>query len=70
VFEKEPPAANHRLFKHPRVVFSPHLGGQTVDAQRRVATDVAESVGLALSRGEIRDAVNVINGQRPSVGTE
>jgi len=59
VFEKEPPGAGHRLFKHPRAVFSPHLGGQTVDAQRRVATDVAESIGLALSGGEIRDAVNV-----------
>ena len=60
VFETEPPPADHRLFKHPRVVVSPHLGGQTVDAQRRVATDVAESIGLALSRGEIRDAVNVV----------
>jgi D-3-phosphoglycerate dehydrogenase len=70
VFEKEPPPAGHRLFKHPRVVFSPHLGGQTVDAQRRVATDVAESVGLALSRGEIRDAVNMVGTQRPALGTE
>jgi hypothetical protein len=33
-----------------------------VDAQRRVATDVAESIGLALSGGEIRDAVNVVPG--------
>ena len=56
VFEKEPPGAN-RLFKHPRSVFAPHLGGTTVDAQRRVATDVAESIGMALARGEIRDAV-------------
>lgn len=62
VFEKEPPGPGHRLFKHSRAVFSPHLGGQTVDAQRRVATDVAESIGLALSRGEIRDAVNVVAG--------
>jgi D-3-phosphoglycerate dehydrogenase len=59
VFEKEPPGPGNRLFKHPRAVFSPHLGGQTVDAQRRVATDVAESIGMALSGGEIRDAVNV-----------
>jgi phosphoglycerate dehydrogenase-like enzyme len=43
-------------------VFTPHLGGQTVDAQRRVATDVAESVGMALSGGEIRDAVNLSSG--------
>ncbi|HKW15782.1 MAG TPA: hydroxyacid dehydrogenase [Candidatus Krumholzibacteria bacterium] len=66
VFEKEPPGPGHRLFKHQRAVFSPHLGGQTVDAQRRVATDVAESIGLALSRGEIRDAVNVVHGQAES----
>ena len=57
VFEEEPPGKN-RLFSHPRSVFAPHLGAATVDAQRRVATDVAESIGLALSRGEIRDAVN------------
>lgn len=62
VFEKEPPGPGHRLYRHPRVVFSPHLGGQTVDAQRRVATDVAESIGLALSGGEIRDAVNEVKG--------
>ncbi len=57
VFEKEPPGAN-RLLGHPRSVFAPHLGAATIDAQRRVATDVAESIGLALARGEIRDAVN------------
>ncbi len=57
VFESEPPGAS-RLLSHPRSVFAPHLGAATVDAQRRVATDVAESIGMALVRGEIRDAVN------------
>jgi len=57
VFEAEPPGTN-RLLSHPRSVFTPHLGAATTDAQRRVATDVAESIGLALARGEIRDAVN------------
>jgi D-3-phosphoglycerate dehydrogenase len=57
VFDKEPPG-DHPLLCHPRSVFTPHLGAATVDAQRRVATDVAESIGLALTRGEIRDAVN------------
>jgi len=57
VFEHEPPGANP-LLKHPRCVFSPHLGAATLDAQRRVATDVAESIGMALVRGEIRDGVN------------
>lgn len=60
VFETEPPAPGSRLLRHPRSVFTPHLGGQTADAQRRVATDVAESIGLALARGEIRDAVNAV----------
>lgn len=60
VFEHEPPGVQNRLFKHPRSVFSPHLGGQTSDAQRRVATDVAESIGRALTKGEIRDAVNLL----------
>ncbi len=57
VFEQEPPGTS-RLLEHPRSVFTPHLGAVTVDAQRRVATDVAESIGLAITRGEIRDAVN------------
>jgi D-3-phosphoglycerate dehydrogenase / 2-oxoglutarate reductase len=57
VFSTEPPGKS-RLFSHPRSVFTPHLGAATLDAQRRVATDVAESIALALSRGEIRDAVN------------
>jgi D-3-phosphoglycerate dehydrogenase len=57
VFEHEPPG-DHAILRHPRCVFTPHLGAATVDAQRRVATDVAESIGLALARGEIRDAVN------------
>ncbi len=57
VFEKEPPGTN-RLLAHPRSVFAPHLGAATTDAQRKVATDVAESIGLALAKGEIRDAVN------------
>jgi D-3-phosphoglycerate dehydrogenase len=57
VFEQEPPVGS-ALLRHPRSVFAPHLGAATSDAQRRVATDVAESVGLALTGGEIRDAVN------------
>ena len=57
VFENEPPG-DSPLLRHPRSVFTPHLGAATIDAQRRVATDVAESIGLALARGEIRDAVN------------
>jgi D-3-phosphoglycerate dehydrogenase len=61
VFATEPPG-EHPLFRHPSCVFTPHLGAATIDAQRRVATDVAESIGLALSKGQIRDAVNAPGG--------
>lgn len=57
VFDAEPPG-DHPLFAHPRSVFTPHLGAATAEAQLRVATDVAESVAIALTGGEIRDAVN------------
>lgn len=57
VYEKEPPGANP-LFGHERSVFTPHLGAATADAQVRVAVDASRNVADALSRGEIRDAVN------------
>jgi D-3-phosphoglycerate dehydrogenase len=57
VYEKEPPNA-HPLFAHERSVFTPHLGAATKDAQIRVAVEAARNVADALSKGEIRDAVN------------
>lgn len=57
VYASEPPGA-HRLFKHPRSVFTPHLGAATAEAQLRVATDVSRAVADALTTGETRDAVN------------
>ena len=57
VFEEEPPGA-HVFFAHERSAFTPHLGAATGDAQVRVAVDVARNVADALSKGEIRDAVN------------
>lgn len=57
VYQDEPPG-NHPLFAHPRSVFTPHIGAATAEAQLRVATDVAEAVAEALTRGVLRDAVN------------
>jgi D-3-phosphoglycerate dehydrogenase len=57
VYESEPPG-DHPLFSHERSVFTPHLGAATRDAQIRVAVDAARNVADALSKGEIRDAVN------------
>ena len=61
VYESEPPGA-HPLFSHERSVFTPHLGAATRDAQIRVAVAAARNVADALSKGEIRDAVNAPKG--------
>ncbi len=50
VFAQEPPGASP-LVSHPRVVATPHIGAQTVEAQARVGVDIAEEV-LAALRGK------------------
>ena len=57
VFETEPPRCSP-LLTVPNVVFTPHLGASTQEAQRGVALDVAEQT-LAALRGEyVAGAVN------------
>jgi D-3-phosphoglycerate dehydrogenase / 2-oxoglutarate reductase len=52
VLATEPPASGDPLVAHPRTVVSPHIGGQTLEAMRRVAMDAALSI-LTVYRGEI-----------------
>ncbi|MBM3136885.1 MAG: hydroxyacid dehydrogenase [Chloroflexi bacterium] len=47
VFEKEPPE-NMELIRHPRVIASPHIAGQTSEAQRRASVDISREVLAAL----------------------
>ena len=47
VFATEPPGQTP-LVTHPKVVATPHIGGQTVQAQRRAANDIATEVLAAL----------------------
>ncbi len=49
VFSTEP-VADNELAKHPRVIATPHIGGQTVEAQIRSANDISNEV-LAALRG-------------------
>jgi D-3-phosphoglycerate dehydrogenase len=50
VFEEEPPGQS-ALVCHPNLIATPHIGAQTVDAQERLAQDIAEEL-LAALRGE------------------
>ncbi|MFQ5629268.1 MAG: hydroxyacid dehydrogenase [bacterium] len=41
VYETEPPGADHPLVGHPKVIHVPHLGAYSVEAQEKVADEVA-----------------------------
>lgn len=42
VYVTEPPLATDPVLKHPRIITTPHLGASTAEAQKRVATLLAE----------------------------
>jgi len=65
VFEKEPPAPDHPLLKLDGFVCTPHLGASTEEAQTAVAVAIAEQLAAYLTRGEVKNAVNL-----PSVPRE
>ena len=50
VFASEPPSVTD-LVRHPKVIATPHIGAQTVEAQSRAADDIANEV-LAALKGE------------------
>jgi len=51
VWEREPVASDHPLFRHPRVVATPHMAAYTDEGRRRSHVAAAEHV-LATLRGE------------------
>ncbi len=59
VFEIEPPPADFPLRAQPNIVFTPHLGASTAEAQENVGIEIAQAIRAALLDGEIRNAVNV-----------
>ena len=59
VFEVEPPPAEFPLRSAPNIVFTPHLGASTAEAQENVGIEIAQAIGAALLDGEIRNAVNM-----------
>jgi (S)-sulfolactate dehydrogenase len=59
VFEKEPPAPDHPLLKLDGFICTPHLGASTEEAQAAVAIGIAEQLAAYLTRGEVKNAVNL-----------
>ncbi len=59
VYEKEPPAPDHPLFKVDNLVCTPHIGASTEEAQSAVAVAVAEQLVAYLRDGVVQNAVNV-----------
>jgi len=58
VFEQEPPAGDNPLRHAPNVVFTPHLGASTAEAQESVGIEIAHAIRAALLDGTINNAVN------------
>ncbi len=59
VFENEPLPADSPLRSAPNLIFTPHLGASTAEAQEGVGIEVAQQIRAALLEGEIRNAVNM-----------
>ncbi len=59
VYEQEPPPKDHPLIGLEQVVYTPHLGASTDEAQRNVAVEVSKQVVDALLGRGIRNAVNM-----------
>ncbi len=59
VFEKEPIDPDHPLLSLENFIGTPHLGASTVEAQKTVAVGIAKQVADYLTKGIIRNAVNV-----------
>ncbi|MCS7301628.1 MAG: phosphoglycerate dehydrogenase [Fimbriimonadales bacterium] len=59
VFPTEPPPPDLKLLHQPQNVLTPHLGASTVEAQVKVAVDVAEQIVAVLQGGAPRSPVNL-----------
>ncbi|RLB08928.1 MAG: phosphoglycerate dehydrogenase, partial [Deltaproteobacteria bacterium] len=64
VFSQEPPG-KIPLMELDNFICTPHLGASTVEAQEKVAVDIANQVVLYLLHGTVKNAVNV-----PSISAE
>ncbi len=62
VFDAEPLAPDSPLRRAPHLVLTPHLGANTVEAQRNVSRDVCLAVRDALLLNDLSRSINVAGG--------
>jgi D-3-phosphoglycerate dehydrogenase len=55
----EEPTKNFDLIRHPNVICTPHLGASSVEAQDRVAVDIAEQIVKFVNLGKLDGGVNI-----------
>lgn len=59
VLADEPPGKDHPLVGRDDVIVTPHLGASSLEAQLKVAEDIARQIADFLERGVAENAVNV-----------
>ncbi|MEM7114051.1 MAG: phosphoglycerate dehydrogenase [Chloroflexota bacterium] len=59
VFSEEPPASDHPLLSHAKVIHTPRLGSRTYEAKEAVAEQIIEQVLDVLRGHDFRNAVNM-----------
>ena len=64
VYENEPPT-DSPLLKLDNIVFTPHLGASTEEAQTAVGVEIAKQIAIFLKSGEAINAINM-----PRIATE
>jgi len=57
VMHEEPPPADHPLFKDDRVIFTPHVAGQTTESQYNMSMDAAVQIRDFFEEGTIVNAI-------------
>ena len=68
VFEVEP-AKENPLFGMDQVIYTPHLGASTSEAQEKVAVQIAEQMSDFLVDGAVSNALNAVTHGRRGGGT-